>query len=207
MDKEKAEKIIDKMRMNNSIKKAQRGFFVINLFICGFAIIFYHNLIYVIILLSLALFDIVATVICTNRKSKDMWLSVLLVIDTVTLCIYFNCMVFSMSKSENCFVLWEYLFSILLQLLSLLLSCIFVPKLAEKNIFSTKEAHKSGVIGAISAMLTCSASSLCFRIFSPSQQVLISILSVAVNIACCALFMAIVVWCYKIHLMLKYDIR
>lgn len=209
MDKETAEKIVKRLKIEGLLKKSLIGFLWVNLFICGFTIIFFHNLIFVIVLLILALFDIIATIICPCVKNKDKGLTVLTIINFILCCAYLNCLVFSMSKSEDCFVLWAYLLSLSIQVLSVFIGCIVIPKLMAKYYIkdTNVESIKKITIWGSSGMTGWLISSAFIRFFSPSQRILINIISVLMNVICCALLMAIIVWCYKVHLMLKYDIR
>lgn len=208
MNKEQAEICIK--ITEDALKTTSKGihykFLPINLICLVIAIALYHELIFAIMILAIVGLNIIFVVVLAKKKPFVINAIILLSIQMIVFCIALNCLIFGLYKLVDLFILWEFLLSIVIQIMALGISVILVKKHAdnykEKEKFSKVEVI-TGVAGGLGYTL---ALILC-RIFTPSLSIVILILTLLMNLLVYLFNFAIVAAIYRIYLIKKYNLN
>lgn len=210
MNKESAEIYVKKSL--NTVKIISRAyqyrFLLLNFFVFGIAFIVYPKKAFLIAMLCIYFINAFSAILLAKKAPCLLSGTVLTIIQLLVFCVALNSIVFAMYQSAQVFVLWEFIVSVMIQLLSIAVSFILIKRHAKKfheneRYSYTKTEAVAGTASGISYILVLT---FC-HVVSPSLSTFVTPVAILINILACLMSFATSSAIFRAYLIKKYNIN
>jgi hypothetical protein len=207
MNKELAESYVQYgIKATVFTEKSCTAFLPFNILFLMIAIALYREL-YFIVIVTL----VIITAIATSMLFRKKWSAFTGLLSQATQFVIFviaiDCIYFGMYNMADIFVWYEYLISIIIQIIAFLVSIQLVVNSAKRHDISKKPVINT-TVGAVAGLVCASTSIICKIFFTEvSASVILTIMSLLMNIMILLSSYVIVMAYYRAFLIKKYDLE
>lgn len=207
MKKEQADLYVNSTNLKKSgTRKFHYEFLICNLLLCAFSFAFYRGTFFVAVVSLLMVLYFLITVFTVKKNMSFFSEVILLAIHMLFACVIFNLWGYGINVLSDCLVLWVFLVSIGMQILSFGLGFLWSFKKAQKfkptKVFSESDA----VAGTVAGLAYVLARILC-QLLAPSKEMVANIINVLAFLIGCAGSVVVAMFIHKAYLIKKYDIQ
>ncbi len=174
------------------------------LFVLTIAIALHRELIFMAIVVIIALLSIVFSIVFLIKYSifnGFMSVGLQLLFTNIAL----NLIVFGINKLTKSFILWEYIVSIVIQVIAFGVSWFLIKRRSEK--FKLEENYtKTEIVAGTMAGFSCALALILCRIFAPPLTTVVSIIVILINFIVCLINVGIIMAFYRAYLIKKFNL-